>query len=221
MRRAKPASRPLRLGHTVPRRNNSDLQSSTGSEGGYAGCKHRSHQIDFPPCLGRVLVEMKRRTGHEHRIIALKLCLVGQCSTSVRRFHPMANSLRCEKAQGLNICFPGASSHALATAFPGLRRFTFRHEETQLFWHRELSGLRSADGRDEETRQTILRLQPVFIASEVPQPSRASYCGIWRMHHQRLHGRETTRRRSGEARRGCPTNRLRRDRLGYHGGVLG
>ena len=53
-----------------------DLQAGTGAEGWDTRLEDRPHQINLAACLGRVLVEVKRRTGYEHRIVALELCLI-------------------------------------------------------------------------------------------------------------------------------------------------
>jgi hypothetical protein len=45
----------------------------------------------------------------------------------------VANSSRCEVAQGVDVGFAGAAPYALATGITGLRGLTFRNKETQLF----------------------------------------------------------------------------------------
>jgi len=154
---------PLAGANRAPGRDCRDLQSGTGPEGGHAGFEHGPHEIDFPPCLRRVLVEMQRRAGHEHRIIALQPRVVRQCGPSVRRLHPMADSPRGENAQGVDVGFAGAAPHTFTKALPGVGRLTFRNEETQLVWQGELSG-RSWYGRENETPQPILWFQPAVAA---------------------------------------------------------
>ena len=112
-----------------PGRHGRDLQSGTRSEGRYAGFEHSSHQIDFPPSLRRVLVKVKRRAGHEDRIIALQPCPVRQNGPSVRSLNPMANCLGREKAQGVDVCFAGAAPSRSHDAFPGLRAVHFPQRE--------------------------------------------------------------------------------------------
>ncbi len=136
-------------------RHSGNLQACTGAKGRDTRLEDCSHQINLAACLRRVLVEVKRRAGHEHRIIALKICLIGQCGTSVRRLHPMTYGPRCEKAQGVDVGFAGAAPDALTTGFTGLRRLTLSNEETQLVWQREVSERRSRSGREYETLQTF------------------------------------------------------------------
>ncbi len=69
----------------------------------------------------------------------------------------MADRPRFEKAQGVDVGFAGAASHALTTGFTGLRRLTLRNEKAQLIWQREVSGRRSLRGGEDETPQTFLR----------------------------------------------------------------
>ena len=45
----------------------------------------------------------------------------------------MTNSLGFEKVQCVDVGFAGATPDAFPTGFAGLRRLTFRNEETQLF----------------------------------------------------------------------------------------
>jgi hypothetical protein len=71
----------------------------------------------------------------------------------------MADSLRCEKAQGVDVGFAGTASYALTTGFTGLRRLTLRNEEAQLVWHRKISERRSRSGREYETPQISPQFQ--------------------------------------------------------------
>jgi hypothetical protein len=68
----------------------------------------------------------------------------------------MANSPRFKIVQCINVRFARAPPYALTTGFSGLRRLTFRNEETQLVWQRGIPGTRGRNGREDKTPQTTL-----------------------------------------------------------------
>jgi len=164
----KPCFPPVAAGaDRATRSNGGDMQAGTGSKGRHTRREHSPHQLHFPACLRGVLVKVKGRSRHEDRIIAPKRRPVGERRTSVGRLDPVANRIGCEQVQGFDVCFPGASSHALTAAFPGLGRFTFRDEETQWFWHVRLSG---AQGVQTAGQRELARTSRVADRLSRPNP---------------------------------------------------